>query len=97
MHDDAVKLVRVESTRGPSWGHPMVVLGTIRSFLEVVLGAILWAFIAKNRQGLRRIDFETPPRRALRVECFISQMLMMTIVRRIRHESDSHVQILVLS
>ena len=26
------------STRGPSWGHPMVVLGTIRSFLEPFCG-----------------------------------------------------------
>ena len=24
----------LQSTRGPSWGHPMVVLGTTRSFLE---------------------------------------------------------------
>ena len=28
----------VDPTRGPSWGHPMVVLGTIRSFLEPFCG-----------------------------------------------------------
>ena len=26
------------ATRGPSWGHPMVVLGTIRSYLEPLCG-----------------------------------------------------------
>ena len=26
------------TARGPSWGHPMVVLGTIRSFLEPFCG-----------------------------------------------------------
>ena len=30
----------------------------------LVLGAILWVFIAKNRQGLLKLTFEIPPQRA---------------------------------
>ena len=42
--------------------------GGIREDRADVLGAILWACIAKSRQHLHRFDVWIPPRRALRGE-----------------------------
>jgi len=48
-------------TRGPSWGHPMLVLGAILSFLEPFV-----RIFAKIDKISLKLTFEMPARRALR-------------------------------
>ena len=47
--------------RGPSWGHPMLVLGALGSFLEPFCGQTL----PKVDKLCSKLTFEIPPRRAL--------------------------------
>ena len=48
--------------RGPSWGHLLVVLGAILSFLE----PSYWHLLPKVDKFPCELTFEIPPRRALR-------------------------------
>ena len=54
-------LCPVVSTRGPSWGHPMLVLGAPGSFLEPFCGYVL----PKVDKLCSKLTFSIPPRRAL--------------------------------
>ena len=49
-----------QTTRGPSWGHPMVVLGTIRSFLEPFCGHLLPKIDKVSEELTLRYHHEEP-------------------------------------
>ena len=51
-----------ESTKGPMWGYPRLVLGALGSFLEPFCGHVL----PKVDKIYSKLTFELPPRRALR-------------------------------
>ena len=51
-----------ETTKGPMWGYPRLVLGALGSFLEPFCGHVL----PKVEKLCSKLTFEIPPRRALR-------------------------------
>ena len=53
-------LLGLESTRGPSWGHILVVLGAILSFLEPFCGHLLTKLISFLVNGRLKYPHEGP-------------------------------------
>ena len=80
-----------DPTRGDGPGHkkPLVGASQARSWSPwLVLGAILWVFVATNRQGLMKSTFEIPPRRALPgYGASRAAMLSITLATRPRETS----------